>query len=400
MHSPFYSLCVFLVVLIPLLSLSECRADSVPDLFGQHAELGNTSLERGAEEPMKRWAAARKRAEIAQEHAIRIRFKKEDKMECKRKYMKKVRDVLVHRTNHEKKMRELRIWKLKNNLKKKKEAMKARYARLKKPEDVFSFFPNSFMNRAKEKFSTEELVQYVQTVLKTAATGKKLRRIEKIALRSARKGIMSVLFTPNCGVFFSKMYGELSVCCRVVVEPNFFGLCTPLRLLQLKREAMHELVRGKMKHISEEVKGQYLSMSVRYGYGHSSSYRGYSSSTSLWGRSHPQVSIDLFAVPCYPVIDNGLCSQYVRLLSYLSLSFTARLMSSNYRVYVFLLLLHCVVLSTREWAGYVLFLVHGLLLRKSYSSLMSMAPFPSSQHDFASHFPTPGTISGNSEVRI
>lgn len=326
MHFRFSEYCVLLLFFIPLLTLPQCHADPLPNSNGKHAKPGkmNADAQQVLAPPMQAWINAREKAETAEIKARRMQGFLDTKQKCVTKNMKYMCQKVLYLSSHEEKMRQKRIKKLKQDLKKKKKAVKAMYEKMQKPVDLFSSFPASFMKRAKKKFSSEQLVQYVQAILRTGAAGKSLNRVEKVALKSASKGIKSVLFTPNCAVFFSKMYGELSVCCRVAVEPSFFGMCIPLRLLRLEEKMMHKLAKKKMGGIPDKVKGEYLSMSARY----------YSPApeSSKWGESNDLVAvIDLFAVPCSPAIDNGLCSQYVSHLLHFILSFPSSETGSNHR---------------------------------------------------------------------
>ncbi len=111
---------------------------------------------------------------------------------------------------------------------------------------------------------------------------------------------------------------EEATCCRVSVGGEEFGFCTLMRLIQEEFQTVTSRISRYASQSENGIRGRVLWRKP----GMNTSPESVS---SLLATAHDDydddgnggesdvIFIDLFAVPCNPPLDQGLCSQYVSL---------------------------------------------------------------------------------------
>ncbi len=166
--------------------------------------------------------------------------------------------------------------------------------------------------------------------------------VEEEAWESASAQIVSQLNTKNCHIFFSTVMKEWATCCRVVASEKYFGFCTLLSILHIPEALLLSLLdektggsyplrgqnaeefrlgnsserwKAKVNAIlatTSKVRGALRSVFLSTGYRWYDSFElGYDEYYREFEDEDEVLYVDLFAVPCYPPLDLGLCSQFV-----------------------------------------------------------------------------------------
>lgn len=156
--------------------------------------------------------------------------------------------------------------------------------------------------------------------------GKKgMSRSERMMWESAQTAMKTSLRRQNCEVFMSDQLENWALCCRVNVWGPEYGLCAPLSVLDLTPKNVLKFTFGNKKKGLRTKRRKLKKMQKKLSNSKDRSARVPASSVPSTTRFFDSISVgsldedelttlfvDLFDVPCYPPIDNGLCSQFVR----------------------------------------------------------------------------------------